>query len=66
MERPYRTHGYPFVPALYVLLALLVVLDLAYLAPATSGIGYLIVLTGIPAYFIWRGRTRRAGASDKD
>ena len=57
-ERPYRTHGYPLVPALYVLLALLLVLDLAYLAPATSGIGYLIVLTGIPAYFIWRGRKR--------
>ncbi|HEY9284482.1 MAG TPA: amino acid permease [Pyrinomonadaceae bacterium] len=58
--RPYRTHGYPFVPALYVVLAALVVLDLAYLAPATSGIGYLIVLTGIPAYFVWRGRTGNA------
>ena len=64
--RPYRTHGYPVVPALYVVLALLVVLDLAYLAPATSGIGYLIVLTGIPAYFLWRGRTRHTDARDKD
>jgi basic amino acid/polyamine antiporter, APA family len=34
--RPYRTHGYPLVPALYVLLAALVVLDLAYLAPASG------------------------------
>jgi hypothetical protein len=24
------------------------------LAPTTSGIGYLLVLTGIPVYFAWR------------
>jgi APA family basic amino acid/polyamine antiporter len=57
-ERPYRTLGYPFVPALYVALAALVVLDLAYLTPTTSGIGYLLVLTGIPVYFLWK---RKAG-----
>jgi APA family basic amino acid/polyamine antiporter len=56
VARPYRTFGYPFVPALYVLLALLIVIDLAYLAPTTSGIGYLLVLTGVPVYFIWRAR----------
>jgi len=54
LERPYRTFGYPIVPLIYVLLALLVVLDVACLAPGTSGIGYLLVLTGIPAYLIWR------------
>lgn len=58
-SRPYRTHGYPLVPAVYLLLALLLVADLAYLAPATSGLGYLLVLTGIPVYLIWRKRTAR-------
>ena len=58
--RPYRTFGYPFVPIIYIALALLLVLDLAYLKPATSGIGYLLVLTGIPVYFIWRSRTTRS------
>jgi APA family basic amino acid/polyamine antiporter len=52
--RPYRTPGYPFVPALYILLASLLTLDLVYLAPQTSGIGFLIVLTGLPVYFAWR------------
>ncbi|MDT5123118.1 MAG: hypothetical protein QOC96_2600 [Acidobacteriota bacterium] len=52
--RPYRTFGYPVVPIIYIVLALLLVIDLAYLTPATSGIGYLLVLTGIPVYFIWR------------
>jgi basic amino acid/polyamine antiporter, APA family len=54
LERPYRTFGYPIVPLIYVTLATLLVIDLAYLAPSTSGIGYLLVLTGIPIYFIWR------------
>ena len=54
LERPYRTFGYPLVPLVYIGLALMVVLDLAYLAPRTSGVGYLLVLTGIPAYLIWR------------
>jgi APA family basic amino acid/polyamine antiporter len=54
LERPYRTFGYPLVPLIYISLAALFVLDLGYLAPSTSGIGYLIVLTGIPIYFVWR------------
>ena len=54
VERPYRTLGFPFVPLLYILIALLLVVDLAYLTPWTSGIGYLIVLTGIPVYLIWQ------------
>ena len=54
IERPYRTFGYPIVPLIYIVLATLFILDLAYLAPSTSGIGYLLVFTGIPVYLIWR------------
>jgi len=53
-ERPYRTWGYPIVPIISILLAGLLIIDLAFLAPATSGIGMLIVLTGVPVYFFWR------------
>jgi APA family basic amino acid/polyamine antiporter len=53
-ERPYRTWGYPIVPVISILLAGLLMVDLAWLAPTTSGIGILIVLTGVPAYFFWR------------
>jgi APA family basic amino acid/polyamine antiporter len=55
-ERPYRTWGYPFVPLIYIFIATLLIVDLAWLAPATSGIGVLLVLTGIPVYFAWRIR----------
>ena len=57
IERPYRTFGYPLVPLVYIVLAGLFIVDLAILAPSTSGIGYLLVATGIPIYFIWRRRT---------
>jgi APA family basic amino acid/polyamine antiporter len=54
MTRPYRTWGYPIVPIIYIAMAVAVIVDLAYLAPYTAGIGSLLVLTGIPAYLIWR------------
>jgi basic amino acid/polyamine antiporter, APA family len=52
--RPYRTPGYPLVPIIYIVLASLLIIDLIYLARQTSGIGFLITLTGLPVYFLWR------------
>lgn len=52
--RPYRAWGYPIVPIIFLILSTLLIIDLAFLAPTTSGIGYLLTLTGIPVYFIWR------------
>ena len=57
IERPYKTFGYPIVPLIYIVIAGLFIIDLAYLAPSTSGIGYLLVFTGIPVYFIWRKKS---------
>jgi len=53
MDRPYRTIGYPLPALIYIGLAVLLVLDFIYLKPLTSGIGFLIVLAGIPVYLIW-------------
>jgi APA family basic amino acid/polyamine antiporter len=62
IERPYRTFGYPIVPLIYIGLAALFILDLAYLAPSTSGIGYLLVFSGVPVYLIWRRTSRSPGS----
>lgn len=61
LERPYRTLGYPLVPLIYIALSGLMILDLIYLAKSTSGIGFLLVLTGIPVYFIWRREKKDEG-----
>lgn len=57
--RPWRTPGYPIVPAIYLIIAVLLVADLAWLAPATAGAGYAIVATGVPAYLLWRRARHR-------
>src|SRR5437762_964505 len=41
--RPYRTWGYPIIPFISIVLAVLLIVDLAWLAPTTSGIGIAIV-----------------------
>lgn len=58
--RPYRAFGYPLLPALYVLGCAAIMLDLLIVRPEYTWPGLLLVLTGIPVYFFWRGRLRRA------
>jgi APA family basic amino acid/polyamine antiporter len=58
--RPYRTWGYPVVPLIYISIAGLLIIDLMYLAPSTSGIGFLLVFTGVPVYLWWRSREAAA------
>lgn len=56
MPRPYKTLGYPLTPVIFLALSIFVSFTLIYLAPTTAGIGYLLALSGIPAYFLWRKR----------
>ena len=57
-DRPYRTPGFPIPPLIYLVLAVLVVVDLLVLDPKVSGAGFGIVLTGLPAYLLWRRSAR--------
>src|SRR5256885_2295729 len=52
-DRPYRAFGYPIVPALYVVGAATIVVVLLLYRTQTTWPGLLIVLTGIPVYFLW-------------
>jgi basic amino acid/polyamine antiporter, APA family len=55
-ERPYRTWGYPLVPALYIAGASAILLVLFIYRPATTWPGLIIVLLGVPVYFLWKPR----------
>jgi APA family basic amino acid/polyamine antiporter len=57
-ERPYRAFGYPVVPALYVVLATAIAVDLLIFKPNYTWPGVIIVLLGIPVYFIWKRRVK--------
>jgi APA family basic amino acid/polyamine antiporter len=53
-DRPYKAFGYPVVPALYIVGAAVILIVLFIYQTATTWPGLIIVLTGIPAYFIWK------------
>ena len=53
-ERPYRVLGYPWMPALYALLTGAVMVVLLARKPLYTWPGLLIVVVGIPVYFVWR------------
>jgi len=53
-ERPYKAFGYPIIPILYMIGATIILVILFLYQTATTWPGLIIVLTGIPVYFIWR------------
>jgi len=58
--RPYRAIGYPLLPAIYILMALFIDIVLLRYKPQYTWPGLIIVLLGIPVYFLW---SRRAAAA---
>jgi basic amino acid/polyamine antiporter, APA family len=54
MARPYRAFGYPLVPVLYIGLCAVIALGLLVVKPVYSWPSFLIVLSGIPVYLMWR------------
>jgi basic amino acid/polyamine antiporter, APA family len=57
-ERPYKTVGYPVVPAFYIAGSSLVLLALFVYRPSTTWPGLLIVLAGLPVYWLTRAADR--------
>ncbi len=51
-ERPYKAFGYPFLPIVYIILASAVCVSLLLTKFSTCGWGVLIMLTGIPVYYL--------------
>jgi len=60
MERPYRCSGYPWLPAIYVLIGTAWTLNTIITRPKESLIGTGIVLVGVPFYLVWKRRSRNA------
>lgn len=54
MERPYKAFGYPVLPAIYVILAALVAINMLIYQSKFSLYGLIIILLGIPVYFAFK------------
>lgn len=57
VERGYRVPGYPWIPLVFVIVALLLLINTLYTSPRESGYGLLIILAGIPVYW-WFFRSK--------
>jgi APA family basic amino acid/polyamine antiporter len=55
-ERPYKAFGYPVIPALYILITTAICVDLLVYDTKNTGFGLLIVLLGIPVYYLTQKR----------
>jgi APA family basic amino acid/polyamine antiporter len=60
--RPYRAIGYPFLPVIYILMATYIDGVLLIYKPQYTWPGLIIVLLGIPVYFLWSRTATRAAA----
>ena len=52
--RPYRAIGYPVLPAIYIALCAIIMLGLLIVKPVYSWPSFIIILAGIPVYWLWR------------
>lgn len=53
-DRPYKAFGYPVLPALYIIAMIGFIVNLLIVKPQFTVPGLIIVLTGIPVYYIWK------------
>src|ERR1700756_729683 len=63
VERPYKAFGYPIVPALYIIGATVILVVLFVYQTATTWPGLIIVLTGVPVYFLWKFFGKKSAAA---
>ena len=60
IPRPYKAFGYPVVPALYILTTVAIMIILLIYKPRYTFPGLILVLIGIPVFYLWR---RKSGTS---
>ncbi len=56
-ERPYKAFGYPLVPALYIIVSSVILSVLLFYRTETAGWSLVIVLLGLPVYWLWSRRS---------
>jgi APA family basic amino acid/polyamine antiporter len=54
LPRPYRTWGYPVVPALFIAASCGILLNTLIARPVESLAGLLMLSSGVPAFLMWR------------
>jgi len=56
LPRPYRTLGYPIIPAIFVIAISCLVVSTLLKSPRESLMGLVLISVGLPFYFYWKRR----------
>ena len=59
----YRVWGYPVIPAIFAISSAIIVLNQIVSDPTESATGLLLVVVGLPVYYIWNAKHRESGAT---
>ncbi len=65
IPRPYKAFGYPFIPALYILTTLTIMVILLIYKPNYTFPGLGIVLLGIPVFYLWKKFNKSSGEREE-
>ncbi|HVA62180.1 MAG TPA: hypothetical protein VNF74_00540, partial [Terriglobales bacterium] len=60
----YKVIAYPWLPAIYIALAIFFDVVVLWVFPQYAGSGLLLVLLGVPVFYAWRmlGKSKPASA----
>jgi APA family basic amino acid/polyamine antiporter len=64
LPRPYKTWGYPVVPAIFILASCGILLNTLLEKPVEAVAGLLLTALGIPAYFYWKHRLKSGNSKE--
>lgn len=54
IQRDYKTFGYPVLPAIFIILGVLLLINTVYTSPTSSMIGLGFIVAGIPVFYIFK------------
>ena len=66
VNRPYRVWGYPIVPAIFVIFALLFLINSIVSDTQDAAMGSILILSGLPIYFYWKFHNRKNNSGNSN
>jgi len=66
IPRPYKAFGYPVIPSLYILTTITIMVILLIYKPNYTFPGLLIVILGIPVFFLWKKYNKTSGKIESE
>lgn len=54
IQRDYKTFGYPVLPAIFIVLGVLLLINTVYTSPTSTMIGLGFILAGVPVFYVFK------------